>query len=707
MAESQRMRELERLLQQAELRAQEAERGLQEVQRQRQEDQALTQPTTLNEYLTACHDSLFSNFRIEPDKSLQSKGSISSPRHKWCPTTLKPWSDFLDGQRRVFGLLLDTFPANTRAFESQAVLAGFGKRLSRRTIADEKGLESFLHISVEDPVRAIIDELKHIDEVKSTFRLGDGIVFENHPHAISDVSEEVLLLEDDVPSTPGQSIDINQLRPDQICVYRSDDSASARRTMAYVSEYKPPHKLKAPYLRLALRGSLDIYAGVVNRKTIPRRENLDEYAQYSAEKLTASAITQTYHYMIEGGLDYGLLTTGEIIVFLKIDWDEPSTLLYHLAEPSAETIAHPAHSHLCSAVGQYLAFSLVALGSSVHGQEERQRARASLKTCTSDMTFSPVDYAGIDRSPYVLRRRRRPTPDGPTREQIERGPREPPDDDSDPGFPDTPSPQERRSSGGTRRSRRIQAQRSRGGGSKQGSTGPQYCTQKCLLGLFRDLLWKQLQHSLDDGITPLAQGGARGVLLRVTLLAHGYTFVAKGTVRAFIKCLEHEAAVYERLQPSQGVYVPVYLGSIDLRSMNKIYYFDHRVYVIHMTFMSWGGHGIHLADLTDTAEQHLREKALQSLRAIHAAGVVHQDVRVANMLSNAETNGVMIIDFERASIRRPLAQVVPSKRNRKPESTDANTSKLSDKSNKRSRVRTVTAGEIHTVEMMFRYRYSD
>lgn len=106
---------------------------------------------------------------------------------------------------------------------------------------------------------------------------------------------------------------------------------------------------------------------------------------------------------------------------------------------------------------------------------------------------------------------------------------------------------------------------------------------------FLDLLWKQLQQSLDDGITPLEQEGARGVLFKVTLLAHGYTFVDKGTFQAFFKDLKHEADVYERFQSSQGAHVPVFLGAIDLRSMNMNYYFDHRVYVIHMTFLSWEG----------------------------------------------------------------------------------------------------------------------
>ncbi|KAH8654678.1 hypothetical protein BGZ61DRAFT_373450 [Ilyonectria robusta] len=160
----------------------------------------------------------------------------------------------------------------------------------------------------------------------------------------------------------------------------------------------------------------------------------------------------------------------------------------------------------------------------------------------------------------------------------------------------------------------------------------------------------------------------------VTLLAYSYTFVSKGTVRAFIPDLEHEAAVYERLRPIQGVNVPVFLGAIDLRSMNKIYYYDHRVYVVYMIFLSWGGHHIHPAETVDSEGRLLEDKAVRSLRAMHQEGVVHKDVRVANMLFNPETNGVIIIDFERASLlrppRRPLAQLMPNKRAWKQETID-------------------------------------
>jgi serine/threonine protein kinase len=159
------------------------------------------------------------------------------------------------------------------------------------------------------------------------------------------------------------------------------------------------------------------------------------------------------------------------------------------------------------------------------------------------------------------------------------------------------------------------------------------------------------------------------------------------TVRAFIKDLEHEAAVYERLKPIQGVYVPVFLGAIDLRSMNKIYYYDHRVYVVHMTFLSWGGCNIDKAQNIGDINRSLEDEAIRSLRAMHREGVIHKDVRLANMLFNPETNGVMVIDFERALFlkppRRPLAQLVPNKRAWKSETMDAN--KVTGDSGKRIR----------------------
>lgn len=62
-------------------------------------------------------------------------------------------------------------------------------------------------------------------------------------------------------------------------------------------------------------------------------------------------VTQTFYYMIEGGLEYSLLTTGETVVFLKIDWTDLRILYYHLAKPGPEVLAHLDNFRYCIAVG--------------------------------------------------------------------------------------------------------------------------------------------------------------------------------------------------------------------------------------------------------------------------------------------------------------------------------------------------------------------
>ncbi|KAH7231142.1 hypothetical protein BKA59DRAFT_550030 [Fusarium tricinctum] len=698
MADRKSVGELERLLQEAIQRADDAERERQEErqraeeerqraeeERQRAEQQRRRadaseeeiRPTTIDEYIAACHTSVFSKFTIETDPKLSSRGSITNPRNKWYPKILQPWTDFIHEQRLTFGILNETFPIESRVFENRTFLAGLGNRVSQRRIADEKTLEYFLHNSVEDPVRVIIQKLKEVEEVTAVFEIGDGIVFKNHPHALSDAAEEVVERETlATPRTPDHGRDLNQLRPDQICVTRSNNGPSAR-TMVYISD----------------------------------------------------------------GLEFGNLTIGEATVFLKIDWSEPGTLHYHLAEPKYKVSAHPGSFHICTAVGQYLAFTLMALGSPgeqrEHGQDERRRAMDNLNTWAEDFEttlrsipenersassdhspdYQSTTYQDAERSPYLLRRTRRRIAEQQTDDaSMRRDDRREPSDDESARPPDTPTPVGRSTGQTSRRSERL-ARRPRGDSHQQGR---QYCTQNCLLGLVRgspldlkcpnvslhckgrrtdtghpvshrkwlELLWKQLERSLDDGISRLKQEGTRGVLFKVTLLAYGYTFLGKGTVQAFISDLTHEAAVYDRLNPIQGRNVPVFLGAIDLRTMDKIYYYFHRVYVVHITFLSWGGDSLAAAMKTGIVGKNLQSMAITSLRAIHQEGVIHRDVLFANMLFNWELKRVMMIDFERASLvkppRLPLAQLVSNKRKRMSEERESKSAVISSCSARRA-----------------------
>lgn len=279
-------------------------------------------------------------------------------------------------------------------------------------------------------------------------------------------------------------------------------------------------------------------------------------------------------------------------------------------------------------------------------------------------------------------------------------------------LPGTPTPSQPRNSGqGGRRGQRGLAARPRGDGSSQGSRrrsslGSQYCTQKCLLGLvggglldercpnaalhrgesdgvrhpvdhaeWLRLLREQLRRTLDGGVVCIGKQGAQEVVFQVTLLAHGYTFVGKGTVPVFVEDLEHEAAIYHRLQPLQGVCVPVFLGAIDLRDISRVYYYDFRVRIVYMMFPSWAGDSLDEAGALDAIGGNPEREVVRSVRGLHAMGVVHTDVRMPNTPWSRETRRVMMIDFERAVLmdlpRLPLAETVSNKRARVLQGTES------------------------------------
>lgn len=111
--------------------------------------------------------------------------------------------------------------------------------------------------------------------------------------------------------------------------------------------------------------------------------------------------------------------------------------------------------------------------------------------------------------------------------------------------------------------------------------------------------------------------------------------------------------------------MPVFLGTVNLRTISRTYYYDFRVRIQYMMFMSWGGDSGTPAEGAISAEN-LRRRLPHSLRSLHACGVAHRDLRPPNVLLNRETGQVMIIDFERAflmdSTRPPLTSLAPNKR---------------------------------------------
>ncbi|KXJ85003.1 hypothetical protein Micbo1qcDRAFT_225014, partial [Microdochium bolleyi] len=613
---------------------------------------ARSRPTTLLEYITNCHHYLDLNVTIESDKSLTSKGTITNPQNKFVPSTLKPWADFLKQQKSIHGRLYSTYPEDKQVFESTTFLVELGERLARKKVANERDLEYIQHNIVETPVANTVESLRDHEATKQSFALGQGLTFDNHPNALSDGAKE--------PLQRRTGRDSTQLRPDQVCVYTHDNVDQSRRSLAFVLEYKPPHKLTLWHLRVSLR-EMDIQQEVVNRPKRPADK--DELFSYHADRIVAAAISQMYHYMITGGLTYSYVTTGEAIVFLKIDWKTPEQLLFHLAEPRAEVLAQTENAMHCTAVSQVLAFTLLAIEEQ-HlnpGQDKRSWVMEELDRWCMDhdavlkdvpesvrkqtpppSAYAARDYRLVDRSPYKLRSRPSPQP------------RRPDANNSTHTQPSTPK--------------------------------RQYCSQECLLGLVRGeildmacpnvhlhqqgtsqdhpvnskkllgLLRKQLAESLDTNIVPLGKQGARGAAFQVTLAKYGYTIIAKGTIAEYVDDLEHEGHVYETLEPLQGKHVPVFLGAFHLK---RPYYYDHRVTLVYMMLLSWAGEPINTKH--HCSHELMLARRSKAVEAVAQLGVEHGDVRDANTLWCPETKDVMLIDFERSLllVRAPIILFSP------------------------------------------------
>ncbi|KAI1119449.1 hypothetical protein F5Y14DRAFT_395319 [Nemania sp. NC0429] len=525
----------------AEQRAESEKRRADREKNRANKQEGLLQRTTLDEYIEACHNLVYTKLNVEPDPTKTTTGSIPQPYGKYFPQRLLPWTDFLDEQTEMLSIVYEHFDQRKRLFDSLHYLETIGNKVLRTPIGNEKMLETFLHNCVEEPVRCIIYELSRSRRFQRKLKIGKGISFENHITALNDPvyagrdrnptqpppppMPQGLEQGEEPPRTPNPTEGPPRLNPDQICIYRHEEGGTESRFLIAVSEYKPPHKLSLQQLRAGLKETNMVK--VVENNKIPNEEKAK--FEHHATELVASAVTQTFHYMIRSGLAYGLLTTGEGIVFLKIDWNKPETAYYHLADPVEEVATHR-KLRSCSAVSQYLGFHLLALSNYTYREQDiRDQAVHNLQTWSTDfrkaastvpkkqrnppqaVSYPPRNYGNVDRTVPSPKRRRLNPDDEHT--NLVTGGVDDDDDDSDDDYKESgrSGPRNRPNPSGqqpSRKSARLaerhpentesgdasQGARTRGCGGRDNDRKEyegkphqdlEYCTQKCVLGLVK------------------------------------------------------------------------------------------------------------------------------------------------------------------------------------------------------------------------------
>ncbi|KAI9841266.1 MAG: hypothetical protein M1837_000802 [Sclerophora amabilis] len=290
-----------------------------------------SQHTTFGEYLKYSHELLSKPFTVQENVVLSTKGSITQPKDKICPTYLRPWDDFSERQQDIFDDVYRALqpcsgtPSSGspwRLFSPILALEDLSPMLMGRKIANEADLRAWRWMAAENPVTNIIDNLAKLPSICQRFGIADGVTFETYVNNLGDLNEEVLAalsIQDQISSATTSIINTNQ-KPAQAnltCAYKTKDGA---RSLLLLVDPKAPHKLSIDNLRGGLR-SMNLPDEIIKRPTIPT--DPEEKLEYNADRLAGAAVTQTYSYMIENGLQYSYITTGEAFVFLRIKPDDP------------------------------------------------------------------------------------------------------------------------------------------------------------------------------------------------------------------------------------------------------------------------------------------------------------------------------------------------------------------------------------------------
>jgi hypothetical protein len=694
---------LQGLLKEEQRRREQAERRALQEQHRREEAEELakaSQPQTLQQYLKACH-SLSLAIQVVTDRSLTTHGDPTNPTGRIFPRRIIPWDDFATKQQEIWDQL-----SIGHSFCSQPVFPS-PNQLEYVTsligpISSEIGLRNFERDTVENAVQKLVNEAYGDLLLRSSLGLQGTVTFESHTN-LGKTDEHMSIGGDDAGAVPRPPKARRRARgkgnlADQFCIHRTSDG---RNIPTLAIEYKAPHKLSQDEVVAGLESEIQ-----------PERDVIDKDGQgfaFASKSLAAAVVTQLFSYMIGKGIQYGYVCTGEAFVFLHIP-DDPTIVYYSVCVPNLDVLDDDEIRLHRTAVAQVFAFTLQALRVEPPPQLWHDKAEG--------LDTWAVEYDDVLRDiPATVRKE---PPASPYKPQCWQGFKRSPirtrshcqqldsnvecwgdDDNEEESAPPSPTlnpsshsgenaaTSSRETSSGKEGGQRSRKDRREAQATQQKIQDRPFCTQQCLLGLaygglmddlcpnFKDhgqehidrlefLCLTRAQLAKDRGpdadSVPLYLSGSLGSLFKVRLSSHGYTLVAKGVESFDLGRLQHENELYDRLRAVQGKHVPVCLGMVDLVLP---YYYDSGVFV-YLLFLSWAGR-----PLFECANQVNNTRVVDAVTLafteLHRLRVLQCDAEPRNILYDAHSSNLMIVDFEQAKFcgRQPLSSISSNGQNRR------------------------------------------
>ncbi|EKV07085.1 metalloprotease m41 ftsh [Penicillium digitatum] len=708
----------------AELRRQleEERQAREEAERRQGEAELRVQPNTLLRLLDRCHNSLSQAIRVETDATLTTQGDATDPVNRLYPKRIVPWLDFPQLQEQVWRKFDRTTTFSSRPlFPSDTQIDYVVTNIQNRPIYSEASLRNFERDTVDNFVEMVIKALREDEAFRHEFGIQGQVTFYDRANpsetSLKNSLERMNLQDMRTPqrlanTRPGRGRGMGRgaaqgkkrdgtarrrnRRADQFCVHLVADE---RQIPVYAVEFKAPHKVTIPELVAGLH-QMDPARDVINQE--------GDTFEFYATCLVAAVITQIFSYMIDSGVQYGYICTGEAFVFLHIPEDDPTVVQYFMCIPNQDVQADDELRLHRTAIGQVLAFTLQALAAEAPSQEWHDAAHDTLKTWEVEYldvlrkipetlrkypqasNYRPSHWK-LEPKAHNTRSRARCEPDMSTPKHSSTEGSGSDEESHSPSIAAATRSRSSRDRDNNRQSTKESESTRAGRGNNKTSrkdrqsTRP-YCTIACIRGMVnRDPLDKecpnrklhggqrhsmgpqeftrrlhcQLARNRNHGFEQLHVCGRTGYLVKATLLSHGYTVVIKATTVEKQHRLQAEADNYRHLRILQGHQIPACLGSFQPR----VAYWYHGELMAEMMVLSWSGTRLqHI--INDENSSFFNQERKKALTVLRSHGVVHNDSEWRNMLWDDISGQLIVIDLEDVKLL---------KRRRVLESTSGNT----------------------------------
>ncbi|KXG46665.1 uncharacterized protein PGRI_055210 [Penicillium griseofulvum] len=625
------------------LAREEAERREEEERLAREETERELQPNNLFRLLDRCHDSLSQAIRVETDATLTTQGNATDPVNRLYPKRIVPWPDFPQLQEQVWSKFDRTAAFTSRLlFPTDTQIDYVATNIQNNPIYSETSLRNFDlgQMSLQDtqtPQRPATLGVEEAEEKREERRRDRRMAL--HENAI------------DAPTN-------------SVCILW-------------------PMNDKYRFMQWNLA-----------RDVIDQEGDTFEFY---ATCLVAAVVTQIFSYMIDSGVQYGYICTGEAFVFLHIPEDDPTVVQYFMCIPNQDVQADDELRLHRTAIGQVLAFTLQALAAEAPSQEWHDAAHDKLKTWE-------VEYLDVLRKiPETLRKDPRASNYRPSHWKLEpkthntrsrarckpdmstpkHSSTEGSGSDEELHSPSIAAAARSRSSRGRGNNRQStkESESTRAGkqtSRKDGQSTRPYCTIACIRGIvnrepldkecpnwklhggqrhsirpqeFTRRLHRQFARNRNHGFEQLHVCGRTGNLIKATLLSHGYTVVIKATTMEKQHRLQAEANNYRHLRSLQGNQIPVCLGTFTPR----VSYWYHGELMAQMMILSWAGKRLQHV-INDENSRFFHQERDKALTVLRSHGVVHGDSEWRNMLWDDLGVRLFVIDLEEVKwLKRPRA----------------------------------------------------